>query len=59
MKESTFTVSAEFTFINKHDNDKVFDLDKLHIADALKDATGADNVIVTSAKQFESEELKE
>ena len=59
MKESTIHVTAEFTFIRKHDNDVSFELDKLHIADELKATSGADDVIVTSAKVYESEVLQE
>ncbi len=58
MKESTIHIKGEFTFIRRHDNDFSFDLDKAYIADALKHATGADNVLVTDAKVFESEEMK-
>ena len=59
MKESTIHINAEFTFIRKHDNDVSFELDKLHIADELKATSGADDVVVTSAKVFESEVMKE
>ena len=59
MKESTIHINAEFTLIRKHDSDFSFELDKAYIADALKHATGADNVVVTSAKVFENEVLNE
>lgn len=59
MKESTIHINAEFTLIRKHDSEFSFELDKAYIADALKHATGADDVLVTSAKVFESEVMKE
>ena len=59
MKESTIHINAEFTFIRKHSDDVSFELDKAYIADALKHATGADDVLVTSAKVFENEVLNE
>lgn len=59
MKESTIHITAEFTFIRKHTDDVSFELDKLHIADEFKAISGADDVVVISAKVFESEVMKE
>ncbi len=55
MKESTIHITAEFTFIRQHTEDVSFELDSFHIADSLKAATGADDVLITKAKVFESE----
>ncbi len=59
MKESTIIIDAEFTLIKKHSDDFCFDLNKTEIAEHLKAVTGADDVLVTGAKVFESEVQKE
>ncbi|MBR5306862.1 MAG: hypothetical protein IKU47_08060 [Oscillospiraceae bacterium] len=55
MKESTIHIKSEFIITKKHDDDYSFKLDKVHIAESLKDLTGADDVLVTSASVIERE----
>ena len=53
MKESTIRIKSEFIITKIHDDDYSFKLDKVHIAESLKDLTGADDVLVTSASVTE------